>query len=125
MRRYSLGGTRPWNTSASVPRLIPLYKARTTTAPAGAVRVSVRISPRPGATTQNARASADIGRFCGFLHHDTIPARACCERSPATTAGPIALDGGGGTHRRRLPRVRRSYRSVARRVLSSQGGWLV
>ena len=60
MRWYSLGGTRPLNTSASVPRLMPLYMARTSTswADGGAIGSS-RISPRPGTTVQKARAVED------------------------------------------------------------------
>ena len=61
MRSHSLGGTRPANTSASVPRLMPLYSALITTSPsAGGRSASPRISPRPGAVTQNARASSGI-----------------------------------------------------------------
>ena len=58
MRSNSLGGTRPRKTSDSVPRLMPLKSVRTSTSPVAAgARGSLRISPRPGAATQNARAS--------------------------------------------------------------------
>src|SRR5689334_10750295 len=64
MRAYSLGGTRPLKTSASVPRLIPLNSARTSTSSLRAGgRISSRISPRPGATIQNALASIESS-FC-------------------------------------------------------------
>src|SRR5580765_8429529 len=51
---------------ASVPRLTPLYRARiTTSSDDGAGSGSGRISPRPGAAIQNARAvSADMR--CSF-----------------------------------------------------------
>src|SRR6185503_9790696 len=59
MRCRSLAGTRPANTSASVPRLTPLKSDRTTTSsPAGSASGSARNSPRPGSAIQNARASA-------------------------------------------------------------------
>ncbi len=84
MRWYSLAGTRPLNTSASVPRLMPLYKARTTTSPAdGEGSVSARISPRPGAAIQNARASSALevmphnsGAFLGRVTISNVPLRA-------------------------------------------------
>src|SRR5262249_37871958 len=64
MRPYSLRGTRPVKTSASVPRLIPLNKARTSTSSLpGRGRISSRISPRPGSTIQNALASIESS-FC-------------------------------------------------------------
>jgi hypothetical protein len=57
MRSCSSGGTRPEKTSASEPRLIPLCKARTRTSPGrGSAVASSRISERPGATCQSARA---------------------------------------------------------------------
>src|ERR1700722_11199936 len=53
---------RPWNTSASVPRLIALASARTSTSfGPRAGRISLRISPWPGATVQKARAEPLIG----------------------------------------------------------------
>ena len=68
MRTHSLFGTRPWNTSASVPRLIPLYSARTMTSWSdGGRSASPRISPRPGSTTQNARASLMHGHYNEIL----------------------------------------------------------
>src|SRR5436190_15070234 len=75
MRSCSLGGTRPRNTSASVPRLMPLNSARTTTSSGdGGGSASGRISPRPGEATQNARASSCIGVNSGaFRRHVTIP----------------------------------------------------
>ncbi len=75
MRSCSLGGTRPRNTSASVPRLMPLYSARTTTSSGeGGGSASGRISPLPGEATQNARASSCIGVNSGaFRGHVTIP----------------------------------------------------
>jgi phosphatidylglycerophosphate synthase len=75
MRSYSLAGTRPWNTRASVPRLMPLYSARTTTSSGdGDGNGSGRISPRPGAAVQNARALSLTGVNSGAFHgHVTIP----------------------------------------------------
>ena len=74
MRSYSVGGTRPPKTSASVPRLIPLYSARTTTSPGEADgRGSVRISPRPGSAIQKARASFIRVNSGAFARHVTIP----------------------------------------------------
>src|ERR1700730_6619577 len=68
MRPYSLTGTRPRKTSASVPRLMPLYNVRTTTSPAaGDGSVSTRISPCPGAAIQNARVSSAIRVNSGIL----------------------------------------------------------
>src|SRR6516164_6241678 len=56
------------NTSASVPRLIPLYSARTTTvSPDNGGSVVARISPRPGATIQNARAAFVVTSGRPFL----------------------------------------------------------
>src|SRR5438477_5141597 len=89
MRWNSLGGTRPSNTRASVPRLIPLYNARTTTSSGDGVSSgSVRISPWPGAAIQNAcAASAAIRQFWGFARDDTIPQPLCGPSS----GGPIRL----------------------------------
>src|SRR5438874_2364333 len=57
MARYWLSGTRPMKTRLSVPRLMPLATARTSTSfSPRAGNVSSRSSPRPGATTQKARA---------------------------------------------------------------------
>src|SRR5690606_37112822 len=51
-------GTCPWNTRLSVPRLMPLARASTRISPGpGSGSCSVRSSPCPGATIQNARAS--------------------------------------------------------------------
>src|SRR5918999_6069752 len=64
MTRCWLSGTRPWNTVVSVPRLIPLVSASTRISPGpGSGRCSLRSSPCPGATTQNARASAIEAAF--------------------------------------------------------------
>ena len=53
----SLSGTRPLKISASVPRLIAPWSARTRTAPSiSGPSVSWRISARPGATYHSARA---------------------------------------------------------------------
>src|SRR4051794_17239491 len=55
---YWLGGTRPANTSASVPREMPLAKVRSSTwSGLGGGRASALIAPTPGAIVQNARAS--------------------------------------------------------------------
>src|SRR5262245_53668747 len=54
---------------------MPLNSARTSTTSeaAGLASGPARLSPRPGATIQNARAaSADIRPFCGFERRDTI-----------------------------------------------------
>ena len=52
---YWPGGTPPRNTNVSVPRLTPDRKVRTTTSPRpGSGSVTGRISPRPGARSQNA-----------------------------------------------------------------------
>src|SRR6516164_5944821 len=57
MTLYCDGGTRPANTSDSVPREMPLASARTRTSSSrGWETSSSRISPRPEATVQNARA---------------------------------------------------------------------
>jgi hypothetical protein len=59
MAAYWLGGTPPRKTSVSVPRLTPERSVRTTTSPRpGSGNVTGRISPRPGARSQNACASA-------------------------------------------------------------------
>ena len=56
---YWLGGTPPRNTSVSVPRLTPERSVRTTTSPRpGSGSATGRISPRPGARSQNACASS-------------------------------------------------------------------
>ena len=58
IRAYWSGGTSPRNTRASVPRLTPDRRARTSTSPSpGSGTVAVRSSPTPGARTQNATAS--------------------------------------------------------------------
>src|SRR3989441_3472242 len=99
MRSYSLGGTRPRKTSASVPRLTPLYSARTTTSSAdGSVSDSERISPRPGAAIQNARAwtSADVASgairsFWCFWRARYNPARVTPNQITAIRAVIVAL----------------------------------
>src|SRR5688572_21929260 len=56
---YWLGGTPPRNTSVSVPRLTPDRSVRTTTsARPGSGSATGRISPCPGARSQNACASS-------------------------------------------------------------------
>ena len=56
---YWLGGTPPRNTSVSVPRLMPDRSVRTITSPRpGSGSAAGRISPRPGARSQNACASS-------------------------------------------------------------------
>src|SRR5262245_23965348 len=77
IRSYSLGGTRPLKTSASVPRLMPLKIARTTTSsPPGCGTGSSRISPRPGSTIQKALASVterlrhQVASFCHAVQFD-------------------------------------------------------
>ena len=56
---YWLGGTPPRNTSVSVPRLTPDRSVRTTTSPRpGSGSATGRISPCPGARSQNACASS-------------------------------------------------------------------
>src|SRR6186713_3055947 len=61
MRSYSPGGTWPPNTSASVPRLTPLYSARILSSPgATADSVSERSSPRPGLAIQKASDCSDM-----------------------------------------------------------------
>ena len=55
MRSNSLSGTRPSNTSRSVPRLTAPNRARTRSSPAaGAATASSRSSARPFATYQRA-----------------------------------------------------------------------
>ena len=75
MRAYSLGGTRPLNTSASVPRLMPLYFVRTSTSWADGMAIgSSRISPWPGITVQKARAVDGFTLVLGLCtgdHFDT------------------------------------------------------
>src|SRR5581483_10732099 len=61
MRSYSLVGTRPASTSASVPRLSAPYSERTRASPgAGGSSCSSRISARPAATYQSARARLSV-----------------------------------------------------------------
>src|SRR3954447_9551802 len=93
MRSCSLGGTRPRNTSASVPRLMPLYNARATTSSAEqGGSASLRISPRPGEATQKARAASFIGVNSGaFRRHVTIPNVNL--RSRVAVAGALACAG--------------------------------
>src|SRR3954447_25202143 len=56
------GGTPPRKASVSVPRLTPDRNVRTTTSSRpGSGTVTGRISPRPGARSQNARASISTG----------------------------------------------------------------
>src|SRR5919204_3342427 len=56
---YWLSGTRPWKTSVSVPRLTPEYRVWTSTSPGpGSASRAVRISPEPGARSQNACVTA-------------------------------------------------------------------
>src|SRR5438128_280584 len=56
-----LSGTRPRKTRLSVPRLTPLFSARTrTSSDLGGESDVSRISPRPGSTVQNARARSAI-----------------------------------------------------------------
>src|SRR6516225_7040368 len=59
MRCHSLCGTSPRKTSVSVPLLMALVRACINSSP-GAAECSgcALISPRPGAATQNARASS-------------------------------------------------------------------
>ena len=58
MASYWLGGTPPRNTNASVPRLTPDRRVRTITSSGpGSGSVTGRISPQPGALSQNACAS--------------------------------------------------------------------
>src|SRR4051812_7635004 len=57
MRSRWSGGTSPRKTSVSVPRLIPLCRARTRTSPGPGPRSGTsRISPAPGRATTKARA---------------------------------------------------------------------
>src|SRR5262249_18012292 len=64
MRSNSLAGTRPENTSRSVPRLSAPCRARTRTWPArGAPTRSRRISAFPGATYQSACAVSSATEF--------------------------------------------------------------
>src|SRR5437867_3690361 len=59
MRACSLCGTPPLNTSASVPRLTPVKSVCTSRSPSRhGGSSSSRISPRPGATTADAYATA-------------------------------------------------------------------
>jgi phosphatidylglycerophosphate synthase len=82
-----------------VPRLTPLYSARTTTSSCdGSVSDSVRISPRPGAAIQNARAwtSADvlsgaIRPFWCFWRARYNPARVTPNQVTAIRAVLVAL----------------------------------
>src|SRR5580692_11362970 len=62
MARYWAGGTAPRNTNVSVPRLTPERNVRTITSSGpGSDSVTGRISPQPGARSQNAYASACAG----------------------------------------------------------------
>ncbi|MGC3987466.1 MAG: hypothetical protein QM777_23590 [Pseudorhodoferax sp.] len=55
MRRCSLAGTSPRNTSSSVPRLMALCSARTCTLPPGSAgQRPPRSAARPGASVQQA-----------------------------------------------------------------------
>ena len=62
MAAYWDGGTPPRNTSVSVPRLTPERTVRTSTSSRpGSGSVTGRISPTPGARSQNACASLCTG----------------------------------------------------------------
>ena len=61
MRVYSDGGTLPLNTRDSVPRLTPLNSACTISSSAPALASGAcRISPHPGAVTQNESERSDM-----------------------------------------------------------------
>ena len=58
IRSRSLGGTCPRKTDASVPRLTPVHRVRTSTSPSPAPAIdSRRRPPTPGSSTQKATAS--------------------------------------------------------------------
>ena len=68
MRSNSLGGTRPANTSASVPRLTAPKSARTRTSPAfGGASGSWRSSACPGPLYQSAWAISSVRLIVTFL----------------------------------------------------------
>src|SRR5713101_2910647 len=70
MAWYWLFGTRPTKTRLSVPRLMPLAMARTSTSPGrGGARGARRSSPCPGAATQNARALPASVMEDAFVEH--------------------------------------------------------
>src|SRR5947209_3579134 len=80
MAAYWSGGTPPRNTSVSVPRLTPDLRLRTiTSSRRGSDRVTVRISPQPGARSQNACASSCTG--------PTLPDLAASDGSRAAGTG--------------------------------------
>src|SRR3954463_591015 len=86
MAVYWLAGTPPVKTSVSVPRLMPVYRVRTSTSPSsGSRRVTGRISPAPGSRTQNALAASVIG-----TSRDREPFR---RSARSTRSGPHS-DGG-------------------------------
>ena len=84
-------GRCPLNTSDSVPRLIPLNSVWTTTSSsAGGRSGSRRISPRPGATTQNALASSVMHRH-SYACTRAVTMRPCeGVRPPSSIWPPLA-----------------------------------
>ena len=74
MAAYWAGGTPPRNTNVSVPRLTPDRKVRTITSSGpGSGSVTGRISPQPGARSQNACASACSGPHLAARRQFTKP----------------------------------------------------
>ena len=67
------GGTPPRNTSVSVPRLTPEHNVRTSTSSCpGSDSATGRISPQPGARSQNACASASATSRAAFGELDML-----------------------------------------------------
>src|SRR5829696_7691768 len=101
MVAYWPGGTRPWNTNVSVPRLTPERRVRTTTSSGpGSGSVTGRISPQPGARSQNACAISGplLVRFAHQSPPDTVRTTPCGRARFFADAVP------GGIGARRLRR---------------------
>ena len=111
MRSYSLSGTRPENTSRSVPRLSALaqrahaHLARRRRRDA----VSARISALPGATYQSACACSDrLPATCIRIGLCNPPPAISCCGNTRTSSTPTASRRDSASHRRAVRRAGRS-----------------
>ena len=90
-RRTGPAAHRPRNTNVSVPRLTPDRKVRTSTSSRpGSGSVTGRISPQPGARSQNACAS-----ICTGLTLPDLGVNGSLERKPAQPRTPGRWRGAG------------------------------
>src|SRR5262245_36788418 len=104
----TLGGTRPANTSSSVPRLTPLYSASTRTSSGpGSRSAAGQISPWPAAATQKARAPIPAPTSSTSVSALIAATRTTNARSPVEDGPPAPA-------RRQLqPRIRPNHARVA------------